>query len=372
MSEGASSWLGSSLSCCSSGSLASPSQVLACHAPRHAAALGQKGEKLESGPEYAAERLEAATSILKERAAMILGMNPQVLRQKREWNVFMWPTRRHWALVIQPAGEQFTARIVDDFIHNAQTCFNAEVPSSQFFLVYELLLDQRELFLMLSVKPDFEPERQNVQALGKIGPVTFLQIKTHALAVVGCYRSYSLIGCNCQHFASDLALSLGAPTRIHPDDEAMAQAASDSAVTVGILGASVSVTAAAGAFGTSAFTFAYAPVVLTAVAVTAGSIGLMGGITLVGAAGAYQILFDWHRDFSWKAEGAVRRLVRSKSFSSQRCFSSGYDPAKLTATKSCPAFDCQRGSESDDEDDSGEPPEQQEGGSQEETGPEVH
>lgn len=55
--------------------------------------------------------------------------------------MFMWPQKRHWALVLLPFGEPFTARLVDDFVHNAEHCFSAEVPSSRLFLVYEMLLE---------------------------------------------------------------------------------------------------------------------------------------------------------------------------------------------------------------------------------------
>ena len=43
--------------------------------------------------------------------AMILGMNPKSLRQSLHWNLFMWPKKHHWALVVQPA-EDFPVRIV--------------------------------------------------------------------------------------------------------------------------------------------------------------------------------------------------------------------------------------------------------------------
>lgn len=81
-------------------------------------------------------------------------MNPRTMRARHTWQMYMWRQKRHWALVspevpdpsrcqvLQPMGEVFTVRLVDDFVrplptslkdafqvHNAERCFNAEVLS---------------------------------------------------------------------------------------------------------------------------------------------------------------------------------------------------------------------------------------------------
>jgi len=239
---------------------------------------------------------------------MILGMNPQQLRAPRDWHLYLWPKRHHWVLVAQPAGTSFSARIVDDFVHNAQHCFNTEVPSSRFFLVYELLVEEGGLFLMLSVKPDFDPSTQGVCSLGEVGPMIVEDMQEHALAVVSRYRSYSYIGCNCQHFAIDLAQSLGAPSRMLPEDEAtaVAHAASDGAAAFSAAGMAIAATAAVGAGCASAVgasapcaaatLLGMVPLVLSTVAVTATAVGLGGGLALIGIAGGYKILYDRLRE----------------------------------------------------------------------------
>lgn len=239
---------------------------------------------------------EPVSGLVTERAAMILGMNPSPLRKRRPWRAFLWPRKRHWALVLQPSGEAFCARITDDFVHGARHCFNTEVPSSQFFIVYELLV-AGDLFISLSVKPDFQATDDCISALGIVGPACFEELQQHALGVIQRYRCYNLVGCNCQHFASDLALSLGAPKQLLPDDEAtaLAQCATDGAAAIGATGAAV---AAGSALGAAVFaaapptsaTLALTPVVLSTVAVTATAVGLIGGSLLVGVAGTYQIL----------------------------------------------------------------------------------
>ena len=53
-------------------------------------------------------------------------------------------------------------------------------------------------------------------------------------------------GCNCQHFAADLALALGAARRPDPVDERLAKSAASGANTLGAAGVSVAACAAAG------------------------------------------------------------------------------------------------------------------------------
>ncbi|CAE7244924.1 unnamed protein product [Symbiodinium sp. CCMP2592] len=242
-------------------------------------------------------------------------MNPQTLRTKRHWSMFIWRQKRHWALVLQPFGEVFTARVVDDFVHNAQDCFSMEVSSSQLFLVYELLLDRAEPFLMLSVKPDFQLERRTVHSLGLSRRLNLLQLQVLAVQAFARYKRYSFIGANCQHFAADFANGLGARTRINPDDETVALAATDTALPVGVVGACVAATAAVGAASAQA---GLAPV-LHAVAASASAVGLVGCAALAGVAGVYKLMHNQSRQASPVArgpegfDGHVQLLTKSTS-----------------------------------------------------------
>eukprot|EP00930_Biecheleria_cincta_P049736 TRINITY_DN34935_c0_g1_i1.p1 TRINITY_DN34935_c0_g1~~TRINITY_DN34935_c0_g1_i1.p1 ORF type:complete len:382 (+),score=66.30 TRINITY_DN34935_c0_g1_i1:25-1146(+) len=244
---------------------------------------------------------EVGSGLLQERTAMIVGMNPKMLRRRLPWQMYLWRKGRHWALVIRPFGEQFVARVVDDFVYNAQFCFSSEISSSRLCLVYELLVDQDDLFyLMLSAKPDFCSARSNVQPLGVTLPLSLLDVQAHALTVIMNYKKYSFIGCNCQHFAYDLACNLGASLTVSPEDKAIALAARESAeavttVSVAIAG-SVSATACTLA-GISALTatgtaVGVAPVALALGGVAAGAsiLGLAGSILLHAAASIYDVL----------------------------------------------------------------------------------
>mmetsp|Transcript_144797 Transcript_144797/g.265962 ORF Transcript_144797/g.265962 Transcript_144797/m.265962 type:complete len:378 (-) Transcript_144797:38-1171(-) len=284
-----------------------------------------------------------------ERNAMILGMNPRELRIKRRWSVHLWSTGRHWALVLQPAGKVFTARIVDDFVYNAAHCFSAEVSSERFFLVYEMLVDQGEPFLSVSVKTDFQPERKQVQHLGDVGPLAFEDIKEMAAETVLAYRAYGIVGCNCQHFVMEFALSLGLPavSSIVPDDEAMVQAAADGAAVVSAVGITVAATAAAGAAGTGLFNtvvpsaavaatpLAAAPPVLFTVAAGAGAVGILSGFTLIFVGTGYRCIHQHYRE-SLEYPSGKKKSVRERSGSgdsarSSSCSSNG-DLLLLTKT----------------------------------------
>lgn len=259
---------------------------------------------------------EVGSGLLQERTDMIVGMNPKMLRRKLPWQMYLWRKGRHWALVLRPFGEQFLARVVDDFVYNAQFCFNAEISSSRLCLVYELLVDKDELFfLMLSAKPDFCSARSNVQPLGVTQPLGLLDVQSHALTVIRNYKKYSFIGCNCQHFAYDLACSLGASKTVSPEDKAMALAARESAeavITVSVvIAGTVSATACALA-GISAMTatgtaLGVAPVALALGGVAAGAsvLGLAGSIFLHTAAAIYDALH-----YRSRQRGAQKLVVR--------------------------------------------------------------
>lgn len=237
-----------------------------------------------------------------ERCAMILGMNGGALRPQRMWSVYLWKQQRHWAIVLQAASDPFEARAVDDFMYHAQQCCHVEVPSSRFFLVYELLLPNGFPRLMIGVKTDFDPERPCVHPLGNVGPVSFEEICAEAVAVVDSYRCYSLVGSNCQHFTKDFASKLHAPVPFTPEDEAVANGAwrnaekvslVSCAIAVGCIGAVVApdatmITAAAAT--ASQVAFGASPMPLLAAAAGAGSVGLGAGIVLGSVGAGYGLL----------------------------------------------------------------------------------
>jgi len=243
--------------------------------------------------------------IFEERNAMILGMNPKELRKLRIWYVHLWQRKRHWALVLWPGGEPFQARIVDDFVHNATHCYSAEVSSARLFLVYELLVEQGEPYLMLSVKPDFDPRCDQVRPLGLVGPASFEDIGARALSIVRGYRRYSFIGCNCQHFAIEFVVSLGAPeaTNCLPDDEAFVHTASDGIPAIGAASAVVAVTASAGVAGVAMLSATQPSIVvpmgslmLKSVAAGATGVGLVGSLSLLGVVAGYRLLHSVLRE----------------------------------------------------------------------------
>lgn len=230
---------------------------------------------------------------------MILGMNPKDLRKHRNWYVYLWQKKLHWALVLQPRGEAFQARIVDDFVHNAEHCYNAEVDSDRLFLVYEMLVENGEPYLMLSVKPDFDADRELVRPLGIVGPTSFEEVQRRAIRTLRGYRRYSFIGANCQHFAIEFAASLGTPNidDLLPDDEAFVNGASDASAAVGAGAAIVGLTAAIGAAGAAMVSTAQpsavvpmAPLVLKSVAMGATGVGLVGTLSLISVAVGYNTL----------------------------------------------------------------------------------
>merc|ERR1719313_109608 len=139
---------------------------------------------------------------------MILGMNPKTLRERRPWTLFLWKRHRHWALVARPEGSCFRARVSDDFMYRSLHVCNVEIPSSRLCVVFELLVEESSFFLQCSVKSDFETDRPEVEELGLVGPWTFEDLSQRSLVVVQRYRGYSLVGCNCQHFVTDLAAEL--------------------------------------------------------------------------------------------------------------------------------------------------------------------
>lgn len=270
---------------------------------------------------------------------MILGMNPKELRTKRNWCAYLWFQKRHWSLVLRPEGEPFQARIVDDFMHNALHCYNAEVPSTYLFLVYEMLVDSScgKPHLMLSAKTDFDPDCKLVQPLGVIGPASFEDVEQRALAIARGYWRCSFIGGHDWYFATEFAASLGAPDlhKVLADGEAYIRCATDAAVVVGTAGAVVAAAAAAGAAGASVVvsatptttTFAVA-FILKTVAAAATGVGVIGSVSLICMVAGYSTLrsvlheqSDGHRASSCSLQqllGADKCALSSDGGSSMR------------------------------------------------------
>lgn len=224
---------------------------------------------------------------------MILGMNPGPLRKNQSWDVYQWQQGRHRALVLRPSGFLFTARVVDDFVRGAQSCFSIETTSTRLFLVYELLVDANRPYLLLTVKPDFDPDRSSAQLLGTLENTAFEDITAHALEVAHRYRGYSLVGCNCQHFVRDLAESCAIQLALVPEDEAAADMALEGAAKLGAASCGFAAAAATGAASsTLSGTLVTSTLYFSTVAAAAGLVGVVSALALVSFAASYHCLHD--------------------------------------------------------------------------------
>lgn len=248
------------------------------------------------GSQQHGEIMDVRVDMFEERAAMILGMNSDPLRENQSWLAYEWHLGLHWALVLVPVGHHFTARAVDDFVRGAQGCFNIEIPSTRMFLVYELLVDAGRPYLLLTVKPDFDPDRPSAQVVGTFEGMTFEDITDRALTVAHQYRGYSLVGCNCQHFVRDLAEACGMHLVLPPDDEAAADMALDGAAKLGAASCGFAAAAASGA-ASSSIALGAGSLYFTAAA-AAGLVGVVSALALVGFAAGYRCLYDQFRGAS--------------------------------------------------------------------------
>lgn len=111
------------------------------------------------------------------------------------------------------------------------SCAIAEVPLSQLFIVFDLVLaTNSECFgVRLQVNPFFDPRRPNVQSLETVGPLTMLDVSDKAIETIQNFCSYGIIGGNCQHFAISLLRNLGVSEEqsdgLFTEDERMAEVA---------------------------------------------------------------------------------------------------------------------------------------------------
>lgn len=270
-----------------------------------------------------------------ERSTMILGLNPKTLRVSRPWRIFLWRSKKHWAIVLQPEGEAFYARLVDDVLRNPTHTQQIEVASSRLFLVFELLTYRghnfkEEFYLQVGAKPDFDILHSDVTNLGKVGAHTFQQLVDKAAGVVRQYRRYGVIGCNCQHFVVEFAQALGVERDLKTEDEAAA-----SSLTEGGIGIATAGTATAGIAGTASAltvsTGSAAPIMLGLFGLGAGIIGLLGATIVVAASGGYEELKASHRRPAPKADVTITDSDGQGSSSS-----SSSPPASSTSSSSPP------------------------------------
>jgi len=236
--------------------------------------------------------------LFKERCAMVLGMNPHSLRMHNTWGVYLWVNRSHWAIVLQPIGQNFEARIADDFLHETSSV-STSTPSKNLFLVFELLVSKQcdMAYLMLSVKLNFDPTRGTVTSLGCVEHATFEEVAAQANEVIQSYKEYSVIGCNCQHFAADYARALDVPGALVlvTEDEQWAGSASENANLIGAAGAGTALSAVGCAAGAQVLKTAVpacallAPTPLCWIVVALGALGtgVVGGLILEGASQWY-------------------------------------------------------------------------------------
>jgi hypothetical protein len=224
---------------------------------------------------------------------MVFGMNQRALKEKRGWRTYLWPRKRHWALVLQPLGDSFTARAVDDFMHNPQQCCNVDCSSENFFLVYELLVEDDRPFPMLSLKLDFDCCHDSAVYLGEVPPLHFAELADHALGVISRFKRYSFIGANCQHFAFDFAMVLGVPLQTLPEDEACMLKLSDGAetfLTASVVAAAATGTALAGVSVLGAGGTAVTMLIVAGAASSAA--GFVGSLSFMGLAVYYKAFRD--------------------------------------------------------------------------------
>lgn len=227
---------------------------------------------------------------------MILGMNPRELRKRRSWVVYIWYQEQHWSLVLRPDGEPFQARVVDDFVHNALHCYSAEVSSMRLFLIYEVLVDSGTPYLMLSTKTDFVSELEVMQPLGVCGPASFEDLERYALGVAKGLQphSFSWIDCDSRLFATEFAVSLGAP-RLDPaltDSDVSVRKTSDATVAVGAAGAIVALTSAATVAAQPSLTSALASFALQGMAAGATGLTLICTLSAVGGVAGSRTLYN--------------------------------------------------------------------------------
>mmetsp|Transcript_49088 Transcript_49088/g.116849 ORF Transcript_49088/g.116849 Transcript_49088/m.116849 type:complete len:332 (-) Transcript_49088:88-1083(-) len=272
------------------------------------------------------------TGLFKERAAMILGLNPKVLRAPMVWNVFLWKQKQHWAVVLQPKDAECEVRLNDDVLHcnTSVEDLQTTVPASSLYLVYELLLDSTDPYLMLGAKLDFCPMKKLALFAGCIGPAFFEELNDRALRVFQCYKGYNIVGCNCQHFAADYIYMLGVPDTIATDDAKYVDVATQGAAVVSAAGASLGLAAVTGAAGASFGTTALVPL-LAGVAAGAGSAGLVGGLCCLAIGAGYNKLYNSMRH----VPSEHQEESGSRAVNSERTSEAPLAPAETSQQSEC-------------------------------------
>mmetsp|Transcript_9200 Transcript_9200/g.21832 ORF Transcript_9200/g.21832 Transcript_9200/m.21832 type:complete len:316 (+) Transcript_9200:40-987(+) len=243
----------------------------------------------------------AANSNVREAVQILQCLNPP-LRLNLRWRALLWRSRRHWAVVLLPdlGPGGFPARVDGELLRGGASDASSaiiNVPSNCLYLVFELLVANRDcdFFLRLSAFPSFDARRGNVLDLGPYGPVRLEQLAERAIGVIGRYRAYGLIGCNCQHYALELCRELGVKTPATRTDDRRAEEAAARGFQAYSLGVGIAkgVSAALGAAATGIGCAGAAGALLLSAHVAAGcAVGFLGGVALEGG---YEWLCRQHR-----------------------------------------------------------------------------
>mmetsp|Transcript_68919 Transcript_68919/g.213787 ORF Transcript_68919/g.213787 Transcript_68919/m.213787 type:complete len:316 (+) Transcript_68919:100-1047(+) len=254
--------------------------------------LSEASATLEKVASYG-NRQDRANEELREGIDIIERQNP-ALRQEFQWRAFLWRMRRHWAVVVQPdmGDEAVLARVDTDLLRKcapAADQASKEVPVSSLFVVLELVVppaESRDFYLQFCVYPEFDTERDGAQYIGNFGPLGLAGVAEKAIQVICHYRSYGIIGCNCQHFAVDLLQKLGLEAgSCVPDDQRAEEAAA-----WGVRAYSISAGIAKGVGGCAAVAATGAAsagaAVLSAHLVIGCAVGYVGGTAI-------------HRGYKW-------------------------------------------------------------------------
>eukprot|EP00930_Biecheleria_cincta_P082831 TRINITY_DN72482_c0_g1_i1.p1 TRINITY_DN72482_c0_g1~~TRINITY_DN72482_c0_g1_i1.p1 ORF type:complete len:264 (-),score=46.01 TRINITY_DN72482_c0_g1_i1:52-843(-) len=153
----------------------------------------------------------------RDKADTLVNMNPR-FRDELQWHAWIWKrgrSRYHWVVVLFAAtevGQEEKLRVPADLLAEGDVYGPAEeVPWKQLFLTFELVTarDAKVFSLLFKSFPEFRTDRPNVYDLGLCGPLKLADVIEYAIAVIGTFRRYGMVGANCQHFAKDFLAKLG-------------------------------------------------------------------------------------------------------------------------------------------------------------------
>ncbi|CAE8637145.1 unnamed protein product [Polarella glacialis] len=260
--------------------------------------------------------------------AQILEALNAVLKQRLHWYVYLWRSRRHWAVVLRPDLDHedptLLARVDTDLLRKTsslrasaaspeepgdeteQNEVMVQIPARRLFLTFELLLSSgasQDFFPRLRVYPDFDISNDNVEMCGFSGPQALSELSALAQQVVCRYRMYGLLGCNCQHFASDFLTELrtgaadGSPL---PDDVRLSQAAETGVRAISIVnGLAKGISGAKAAFALSSSVIIGGAPACAGTAVAACGLAVLTGHVLLGCAVGAVGSASIRRSYEW-------------------------------------------------------------------------